>query len=119
MAAENVALQVNYKLADGTLVNIYAKDYKDLEEQLTTVQDASSFIVSVGKSLNEAAGMNVAVSNVKAAFPTSAPVNGDSPTCAHGSMQFREGVGSKGPWKGWMCAAPKGSVPKCETVWVR
>jgi hypothetical protein len=119
MAAENVALQVNFKLVDGTLINIYAKDAKDLESQLTTVQDSSSLITSVVKSLNDAAGMNVAVSNVKAAFPTSAPINGDSPTCAHGSMQFREGVGSKGPWKGWMCAAPKGSVPKCETVWVR
>ena len=119
MAAENVALQVNFKLVDGTLINIYAKDAKDLETQLTTVQDASSLITSVTKSLNESAGMNVAVSNVKAAFPTAAPVNGDSPTCAHGSMQFREGVGAKGPWKGWMCAAPKGSTPKCDTVWVR
>ena len=29
MAAENVALQVNFKTADGTLINIYAKDQKE------------------------------------------------------------------------------------------
>ena len=119
MAAENVALQVNYKTADGTLINIYAKDAADLEAQLTAVQDASSLIASVSKSLNESAGVNAAVATVKKAFPSAAPINGDAPQCAHGAMQYREGTGAKGPWKAWMCAAPKGSVPKCDAVWVR
>lgn len=119
MAAENVALQVNFKTADGTLINVYAKDQKDLEAQLTAVQDASALISSVSKSLTDATSMNVAVSNIKKSFTAAAPTNGDAPTCAHGAMSFREGVGQKGPWKGWMCAAPKGTTPKCETVWVR
>mgnify|MGYP006270388377 CR=1 FL=1 len=119
MAAENVALQVNFKTSDGTLINIYAKDQKDLETQLTAVQDASSLISSVSKSLSEATSLNTATAAVKAAFPAAAPTaGGESPTCKHGAMNFREGVGAKGPWKGWMCPSPKGQA-KCETIWVR
>lgn len=119
MAAENVALQVNFKTADGTLINIYAKNQADLEAQLTAIQDSSALISSVSKSLTDATSVNVAVNNIKKTFTAATPVNGDAPTCAHGAMSYREGVGQKGPWKGWMCAAPKGTTPKCETVWVR
>ena len=118
MAAENVALQVNFKTADGTLINIYAQNQTDLETQLAAIQDTSALISSVSKTLSEAASTNVAVTNIKKTFTAASPVNGDSPTCQHGAMVFREGMGSKGPWKGWMCSAPKGA-PKCETVWVR
>jgi hypothetical protein len=34
-------------------------------------------------------------------------------------MTYREGTGAKGPWKGYMCAAPKGAVDKCPTIWVK
>jgi len=119
MAADNVALQVNFKTADGTLINIYAKDQKDLEAQLTAIQDASALISSVSKSLSDAAGMNVVTSAVKKTFPKSAPINGDAPSCAHGAMVFREGVSAKGAWKAWMCSAPKGASDKCDAVFVR
>ncbi len=119
MAADNVALQVKFKTADGTLINIYAKDQKDLEAQLTAVQDASALISSVSKSLTDATAGNVVASAVKKSFPKSAPVNGDAPTCAHGAMVFREGVSAKGPWKAWMCGAPKGAADKCDAVFVR
>jgi hypothetical protein len=34
-------------------------------------------------------------------------------------MQYRTGNGAKGPWKAWMCAAPKGAPDKCDAIWVR
>jgi hypothetical protein len=34
-------------------------------------------------------------------------------------MAFRSGTSAKGPWKGYMCAAPKGAPDKCDTIWVR
>ena len=33
MSVEGTKFQVNYKLADGTLINLYAKDIKDLEDK--------------------------------------------------------------------------------------
>ena len=54
----------------------------------------------------------------KALGATTIP-DSENPDCKHGKMSFRSGVGQKGPWKGWMCAAPKGAADKCETVWVR
>jgi hypothetical protein len=47
-----------------------------------------------------------------------APAGGAN-TCRHGAMSLRSGVGQKGPWSGYMCAAPKGAPDKCDTIWVR
>jgi len=52
--------------------------------------------------------------------PATAPATSlGSTVCRHGVMTLREGVGAKGPWKGYMCAAPKGATDKCQTIWVR
>ena len=117
-STSDTALQVNFKLKDGTLVNVYAKNAEELEGNLGKIQDLSTLISSVSQSLNE-----VAVANENAAYATKAlgakVTNGDAPTCKHGAMSYRTGTGAKGPWKGWMCAAPKGASDKCDTVWVR
>ena len=41
-----------------------------------------------------------------------------APMCAHGPRTFRTGVGAKGPWQAWMCAAPKGTPGQCPPEWV-
>lgn len=119
MAASNsdTALQVNFKLKDGTLINVYAKTNAELEGSLTQIQDLSSLISSVAASLNESASANANVAYATKALGA-VPVNGDAPTCKHGAMNYRTGQGAKGPWKGWMCNSPKGEA-KCDTVWVR
>jgi hypothetical protein len=119
-ASESTKFQINYKLSDGTLVNIYAKDQGDLEASLTTIGDLATLVSSTGSSLGASASSG-SVAYAKAALgatPAAAPT-GDTPDCKHGTMSFRSGVGQKGPWKGWMCAAPKGAVDKCDTVWVK
>jgi hypothetical protein len=120
MAASNsdTALQVNFKLKDGTLVNVYAKTNTELEGHLTQIQDLSTLISSVSSSLNQSAAANVAVAYATKTL-NAAPVNGDAPTCKHGPMNYRTGEGAKGPWRAWMCSAPKGAVDKCDAVWVR
>lgn len=120
MAAANsdVALQVNFKLKDGTLVNVYAKNNTELEGHLASIQDLSTLISSVSQSLNDTAIANEAVSNVSKALGGKV-INGDAPTCKHGAMSYRTGTSAKGPWKAWMCAAPKGATDKCDAVWVR
>jgi hypothetical protein len=124
MADTGVQFQANFKLPDGTLLNVYADGFATFEQQLTNLQDASTLIKSVASSLGAAAqasnGSN-AVAYAKQALNATvvATPAGDAPDCKHGTMSFRSGVGQKGPWKGWMCAAPKGAADKCETVWVR
>jgi hypothetical protein len=122
-APDNTKFQVNYKLADGTLVNLYATDIRDLETGLTDLSMVAALITSTADQFHG--------SRPAASFPSAAPVGaigtaapavqpvGSANFCNHGPMTYREGVGAKGPWKGYMCAAPKGATDKCQTIWVR
>jgi hypothetical protein len=114
-------IQVNYG-KDGLLVNVYADNAKELEELLTTVQDTASLLASVGASIGRGNTQSAggAVSYAKAALgATAVSSDASAPDCKHGTMAFRSGVSQKGPWKAWMCAAPKGAIDKCETAWIK
>jgi len=126
-ANENTKFQINYKLTDGTLINLYASDVKDLETGLTDLSMVSALIRSTAGELSGFATAN-AVASITQAFPSATPVAvtptgqdaaGAVKMCKHGQMSYRTGTGQKGPWQGYMCAAPKGAVDKCETIWVR
>lgn len=129
-ANENTKFQINYKLADGTLINLYASDVKDLETGLTDLSMVSALIKSTASELSGSTA--AAVAAITSQFPNAAPVAStpmnplddrlNAPgvkMCKHGQMSFRTGTGQKGPWQGYMCAAPKGAPDKCETIWVR
>ena len=122
MATEGTKFQINYKLADGTLINLYATDVKELETGLTDLAMVATLIKSTGAELGgvpaQAAPTVAAVAQAFNATPvTPAPVSVNN--CRHGVMTLRSGVGQKGPWSGYMCAAPKGAPDKCDTIWVR
>jgi hypothetical protein len=127
-ANENTKFQVNYKLADGTLINLYATDVKDLETGLTDLSMVATLIKSTSSELSGGNATAAAVSNIQAQF-NSTPVTQALPPqqveapgtkqCRHGVMAFKTGTSARGPWQGYMCAAPKGAVDKCETIWVR
>ena len=120
-APDTTKFQVNYKLADGTLINLYASDVRELETGLTDLSMVSALITSTADSFRGNAAP-AAVHNTAPAAPI-APrpqvVEGQTPECKHGQMQFRTGNGAKGPWKAWMCASPKGTPDKCDAIWVR
>ena len=117
-APESTKFQVNYKLADGTLVNIYAVSAADLEAQLTTLQDTAALIISTS-DIFRGSGSPAPVSNTAAPAPVAAPVQAGN-VCKHGTMAYREGVNAAGKaWKGYMCSAPRGATDKCPTIWVR
>jgi hypothetical protein len=123
MATEGTKFQVNYKLPDGTLINLYAATVTELESGLADLAMNALNIRATGVELGASAAPAPTVASVAAAFnatplpPTDAPVR--EQVCRHGVMAFREGTSSKGPWKGYMCAAPKGATDKCDTIWVR
>jgi len=124
MATEGTKFQINYKLNDGTLINLYATDVKELETGLTDLAMVATLIKSTGAELGgvpaQPAPTVAAVAQQFNATPVAAPAAPSSGNiCRHGAMAFREGTSAKGPWKGYMCAAPKGAPDKCDTIWVR
>jgi hypothetical protein len=122
-ANENTKFQVNFKLADGTLINLYATDVKDLETGLADLGMVATLIRSTGNDLHGGAPAPTVASvaqqfNATPVAQTPAqPLAGH--TCRHGQMSLRSGVGQRGPWSGYMCAAPKGATDKCDTIWVK
>lgn len=115
-ASDTTALQVNYKLTDGTLVNIYATDQAHLESLLTSVSDLATLITATSAQLGNSTPANN-MSNVKVQLGAQ-EVAADK-QCKHGSMSLKTGTSAKGQWKAWMCNAPKGAPDKCEPIWIR
>lgn len=119
-ANENTKFQVNYKLSDGTLINLYATDVKDLETGLTDLSMVSALIKSTATELGgvpaQAAPTVAAVAQAFNATPVEQP---GAKVCKHGPMAYKTGTSAKGPWQGYMCNSPKGAPDKCETIWVR
>jgi hypothetical protein len=125
MATEGTKFQVNYKLSDGTLINLYAASVTELEAGLADLAMNALNIKATGVELGAStAAPAPTVASVAAAFNatpvTAAPSADGSQSCRHGAMTYREGTNAQGKsWKGHMCAAPKGATDKCETIWVR
>jgi hypothetical protein len=124
-ANENTKFQINYKLNDGTLINLYATDVKDLETGLADLGMVATLIKSTGNDLHGGAPAPTVASVAESfgATPVAAPApvvtEGQAPTCKHGNMVFRNGTSARGPWKAWMCSAPKGATDKCDPIFLR
>jgi len=129
MATEGTKFQINYKLNDGTLINLYAASVAELEAGLADLAMNAINIRTTGLELSGGSAPAPTVAAVAAAFnaaPISQsdtrvnpPASEGSQSCRHGEMALRSGTSSRGPWKGYMCAAPKGATDKCDTIWVR
>jgi hypothetical protein len=123
-APESTKFQVNYKLADGTLINIYATNQTELESSLTSLSDLSTLITTTGttlgatpQSFNGAGAISYAKKALGATSvatdtggDTVTDKNGtvwtynraDAPDCINGKMVFAAGTSQKGkPYKGW------------------
>ena len=124
-APESTKYQINYKLSDGTLINLYAASVTELESGLADLAMNALNIRATGNELSGGSAPAPAptVAAVAAAFNAtpvaSAPAEEGSQSCRHGVMALRTGTSARGPWKGYMCASPKGATDKCETIWIR
>lgn len=127
MAAETTKFQVNFKLADGTLINIYADNAAELEASLATIQDTATLIGATAGSLGgagNAAGLVAQSFNAQVvnhgSFTPPAPVAIPEGHCKHGALVWRESKpGAPKEWKGWFCPSPKGTADQCEPKFVR
>lgn len=128
MATEGTKFQINYKLNDGTLINLYAASVTELESGLADLAmnamniRATGFELSGGSAPAAPAPTVAAVAQAFNATPVAAPapvVAAGANACKHGPMVYKSGTSTKGPWQGWMCPTPKGATDKCDTIWVR
>ena len=124
-ASEATKFQVNFKLADGTLINIYAADQNELESQLTTIQDTATLIGATSGSLGGGANAASYVARsfnaeVVGSAPASTPAVIADGHCKHGALVWRESKpGAPKAWKGWFCPSQKGTPDQCEPKFVR
>lgn len=123
MAQDGTKLQINFKLMDGTLVNIYANDAKELETGLATIQDTVSLIAATSGALNNSAQrtqQSNPVAYAKQALGATVVGSAGGNTCKHGDLVWRESKSdAPKPWKGWFCPSPKGTPDQCEPKFVR
>jgi len=127
MAAETTKFQVNFKLADGTLINIYADNSAELEASLATIQDTATLIGATAGSLSgagNAAGLVAQSFNAQVvshgAFTPPAPAVMAEGHCKHGPLVWRESKpGAPKEWKGWFCPSQKGTPDQCEPKFLR
>ena len=123
-ASPSTKLQINYKLADGTLVNIYADNVKELE---TSLNDIGMVAALIKATANDPGGSPARTAtdiqqqfNAPAAQPVAVTSTGGAYTCKHGGMTFRQSKpGAPKEWKGYFCPTPQGTADQCEPKFLR
>jgi hypothetical protein len=114
-APEDTKFQVNFKLSNGNLINLYSASKEELESQLQSLSDLAQLILSTGGVLENNANVAYAVKSlgatvidepVWAAKPVAAQANpaptapaGSAPACLHGPMVFKPAGVSKSSGK--------------------
>jgi hypothetical protein len=123
MAAETTKFQINFKTADGTLINLYADTSAELEAELGQVEDLAALIISTSKALGGGSAQAILAAGLGAtpiATTHAAPVATQDGHCKHGALVWRESKpGAPKEWKGWFCPSPKGTPDQCEPKFVR
>lgn len=121
MATEGTKFQINFKLADGTLINLYAASASELESGLADLAMNAALIKSTGSDLG-AAGISAAQATVIAAFPQASQVSSviEEGSCKHGKLVYRTSKpGAPKEWKGWFCPSPQGTPDQCSPKFIR
>jgi hypothetical protein len=129
-APASTKLQINYKLSDGTLINLYADNIKELETSLNDISMVSALIKSTANELGGSPGASLNAAAVAAqlggtitsapAQPVAVTASGGAYTCKHGEMTFRQSKpGAPKTWKGYFCPTPQGTPDQCEPKFLR
>jgi hypothetical protein len=142
VSEENWRIQASYKFGEHqqNLLNVRGENAVELEAHALSLTQGTT-VQSLGElgALLQAAQTVASVPTPPQAqggqgyvpqMPTPVPVQHQPgyqpsatpqapPPCPHGPWQWKTGVGAKGPWKAWMCPAPKGTPGQCEPKWIR
>jgi hypothetical protein len=119
-ANETTRFQVNFKLVDGTLINLYADNAAELESLLTSAQDYAMMINQTAQIMSGTASLASVSTPVRAevkAPPAVASADGNN--CKHGGMVYRSGEKGGKKWQGYFCPADRNASDKCDPVFIR
>ena len=114
-------LQANFKMANGDLINVYAVDQADFENQLTAILDTADLIKAVSNSLmGRVVTTQVDAWTIKEAVGVVADtLSGEPiPSCKHGYRELKSGTSKAGKaYKCWSCPS-KDRKDQCDPIWV-
>lgn len=131
MASTESPVSVTAKTAAGSLVTLRANTTSEFVDLVLEAQRDGLFgpaIADFEQIVRSQGGVEAAaVANVVNNIPTQgtpafAPVAPPVATaagqrnCAHGVMTYREGMGAKGPWKGYFCPI-QDKTQQCKPQW--
>jgi hypothetical protein len=123
--------KMTVKVADAlrTIQGYSMDEYRAARDELIDDLAKDLEAVQLAKAIGNAAPLGQGAPVVEATA-TPAPGWGEAPTpsasftqatvpsCQHGPRTAKSGSSAKGPWKGWMCPAPKGDPTQCQPQWV-
>lgn len=125
--------KMTVKVADAlrTIQGYSMDEYRAARDELIDDLAKDLEAVQLAKAIGNAAPLGQGAPVVEAAA-TAAPASGwgeapapsaaftqaTVPSCQHGARTAKSGSSAKGPWKGWMCPAPKGDPTQCQPQWV-
>lgn len=130
MSEETWKFQSSFKTGSKgqNMHNVRGEDFNEYVEHLKAFAESYGKIAEIEALIDGASFVAESLLGSKPATPSAAPAaapasnvhanpNTNSPVCAHGEMVYKTGTGAKGPWKAWMCTAPKGQT--CTPIWDR
>lgn len=134
MSSTESPVSVTVKTAAGSLVTLRANTTSEFIDLVLAAQQDGLFgpaiadfeqIVRSQGGVEQAAVANVTSTIATQAAPVAAfapvappvaPTAAGQRTCAHGTMTYREGMGAKGPWKGYFCPI-QDKAQQCKPQW--
>jgi hypothetical protein len=100
----------------------HAEFMDELEKAHESLQQCYDLLVAaraVGNVAQTPAPAPVQATATAEPAAPSAFTNASVPQCQHGPKTPKAGASAKGPWKAWMCTAPKGDPSQCAPQWIQ
>ena len=118
-ASATTKLQVNFKLNDGTLINLYADSAPELQALLASLEQSAATIGNTATALT-GGRVSAAIKTELGGTVVAQSSNLPEGHCKHGALQYRESKpGAPKTWKGWFCPSPKGTPDQCAPKFIR
>ena len=114
--------KITVKIGD-SLRTVQADTHEEFVEQLELAHgslQACYDLMIAARAVGAVVGETVQATATAA--PTTAPAaftNASVPQCQHGAKTPKTGSSGKGPWKAWMCPAPKNDPSQCKPEWIQ
>lgn len=109
-----------------TIQGYTMEEYQAARDELIADLSKDAEAVALAKAAGHASPLTVAAipdtnqGGWEAPAPAAVPSfqNATVPSCVHGPRTAKSGASAKGPWRAYMCSAPKGDPSQCQPDWV-